>query len=74
MVDEVNGGKLFYYFIESEGNPSEDPLVLWLTGGNRCSALSGLIFEIGTMRFKYFDFMTVQVFFAFLKSPAKLRL
>ncbi|KAF3320459.1 Serine carboxypeptidase-like 19 [Carex littledalei] len=50
MVDEVNGGELFYYFIESEGNPSEDPVLLWLTGGYRCSALSGLIFEIGPLK------------------------
>ncbi|KAF3325422.1 serine carboxypeptidase-like 3 [Carex littledalei] len=50
MVDEVNGGELFYYFIESEGNPSKDPLLLWLTGGSRCSALSGLIFEIGPLK------------------------
>jgi serine carboxypeptidase-like clade I len=62
MVDEVNGGKLFYYFIESEGNPSEDPLVLWLTGGHRCSALSGLIFEIGIMYFKYFEFEAIHFY------------
>ncbi|KAK8948884.1 Serine carboxypeptidase-like 1 [Platanthera zijinensis] len=24
---------LFYYFVESERNPREDPLILWLTGG-----------------------------------------
>ncbi|URD77015.1 serine carboxypeptidase-like [Musa troglodytarum] len=41
-VDEVNGAELFYYFTASEGDPSQDPLLLWLTGGDRCSVFSGL--------------------------------
>ncbi|OVA05902.1 Peptidase S10 [Macleaya cordata] len=39
--------QLFYYFVESERNPKEDPLLVWLTGGPRCSALSAFAFEIG---------------------------
>ncbi|XP_052876410.1 serine carboxypeptidase-like 18 isoform X2 [Gossypium arboreum] len=39
--------EFFYYFIQSERDPSKDPLILWLTGGPGCSALSGLFFEIG---------------------------
>ncbi|XP_047321013.1 serine carboxypeptidase-like 2 [Impatiens glandulifera] len=43
-VDEV---EMFYYFVESEGNPNKDSLFLWLTGGPGCSAFSGLIYEAG---------------------------
>ncbi|CAD6204657.1 unnamed protein product [Miscanthus lutarioriparius] len=50
-VDEEHGARLFYYFIESERNPASDPLILWITGGPGCSALSGLLFEIGPLKF-----------------------
>uniref|UniRef100_A0A0D3HL72 Serine carboxypeptidase n=1 Tax=Oryza barthii TaxID=65489 RepID=A0A0D3HL72_9ORYZ len=49
-VDEVNGGELFYYLIESEGDLGSDPVLLWLTGGDRCSVLSALFFEIGPVK------------------------
>ncbi|WJX22545.1 sinapoylglucose--choline O-sinapoyltransferase [Trifolium repens] len=51
-VGENEDVQVFYYFIESENNPKEDPLMLWLTGGPGCSALSGLVFEIGPLEFK----------------------
>ncbi|KAG7977207.1 hypothetical protein I3843_05G019600 [Carya illinoinensis] len=52
-VGELDEVQLFYYFIESERNPKDDPLVLWLTGGPGCSALSALLFEIGPFTFDY---------------------
>ncbi|XP_014757513.1 serine carboxypeptidase-like 3 isoform X2 [Brachypodium distachyon] len=45
-VDEDNGAELFYYFIESEGDPRRDPVLLWLNGGDHCTVLSAIFFEI----------------------------
>ncbi|KAL7599229.1 hypothetical protein Lser_V15G24412 [Lactuca serriola] len=52
-VGESNDVQLFYYFIASEGNPQSDPLILWLTGGPGCSALSTILYEIGPFTFNY---------------------
>uniref|UniRef100_A0A0E0MF42 Uncharacterized protein n=1 Tax=Oryza punctata TaxID=4537 RepID=A0A0E0MF42_ORYPU len=49
-VDEENGTELFYYFIESESDPGSDPVLLWLTGGDRCSVLSAIFYEIGPLK------------------------
>ncbi|POO00688.1 hypothetical protein TorRG33x02_033190, partial [Trema orientale] len=47
IVDEKEDVQFFYYYVESEGNPRDDPLMFWFTGGPGCSALCGLAFEIG---------------------------
>jgi len=51
-VGEGEKVQLFYYFIKSENNPEEDPLIIWLTGGPACTALSALAFEIGDFQEK----------------------
>ncbi|CAO2831923.1 unnamed protein product [Amaranthus hypochondriacus] len=44
--------QLFYYFFESENNPKEDPLLVWLPGGPLCSGMSAILYEIGPIQFE----------------------
>ncbi|KAI3747351.1 hypothetical protein L6452_09805 [Arctium lappa] len=51
-VDENEDIQLFYYFIQSESNPKDDPLILWISGGPGCSSIMGFLYEIGPIKFE----------------------
>jgi len=44
---EASKGLIHYTFLESQGTPATDPVILWLNGGPGCSSLFGLFQEIG---------------------------
>ncbi|XP_071722544.1 serine carboxypeptidase-like 17 [Rutidosis leptorrhynchoides] len=52
-IGEEEDVQLFYYFVESEGNPEKDPLIIWLAGGPGCTTLHAFFFEIGPMQIQY---------------------
>ena len=54
-VDAQRRRHLFYYFVKSENDPKNDPLVLWLNGGPGCSSLQGFVYEHGPFTFDYND-------------------
>lgn len=53
---------MFYYFVKSENNPQEDPLLIWLTGGPGCSSLFAILFENGEFTI-LFSFLFVKTLF-----------
>jgi carboxypeptidase C (cathepsin A) len=46
-VNKTMNANLFYWMFESQGTPSKDPVVLWMTGGPGCSSELALFFENG---------------------------
>jgi carboxypeptidase C (cathepsin A) len=41
--------KSHYIFIESEGDPTSDPVILWSNGGPGASSLFGMVAELGPL-------------------------
>ncbi|XP_059636305.1 serine carboxypeptidase-like 7 [Cornus florida] len=52
-VGELDDVQLFYYFVQSQRSPAQDPLMMWLTGGPGCSGLAALFYESGPLNFNY---------------------
>jgi hypothetical protein len=46
---QIDNGKknIHYLFVESQNDPSTDPLILWFNGGPGCSSMLGFMQEHG---------------------------
>lgn len=55
-VGNTEDVQLFYYFVESQRSPAQDPVLLWLTGGPGCSTLLAFFYESGPLSFTYTEY------------------
>ena len=50
-VDDAKTVFLHYWLVLSTGNPTTDPLAVWMNGGPGCSSLEGGLYELGPFTF-----------------------
>ena len=50
-VDDAKTVFLHYWLVLSTGNPSTDPVAVWMNGGPGCSSLEGYLTELGPFVF-----------------------
>lgn len=54
-VNSTSDRNIFYWFVESENDPENDPVLLWLQGGPGCAGTWGMWVEHGPFRLDPFS-------------------